>query len=385
MVAASQVLAFGFHFSPLAALPLVACGLWLLVSPKGRDLLRTPAPWIALVCVVVHIFPIVHSALDVAQALPSARTPYTFFERLQRYVLVSLDMLTGEATIRHFTAVSWRGTALVLQRIAFLALTIAALLSGKRSDTGGFASALPPFGLLYFLLSIVALPLILSVGREWSFPWIDQERYGFALLAPFIMLAGGLSVHNCLARSRAHNKWVLTAIVAMFAVVPSARLLWASNHSGGPDQGLFWNTGGGWRGWRAAIGPQAVPDAILANIEHIGAEEPVTLIATDWFGMRAIDFPLTVRGDDGIRLAWAEIDQSGGIRMPRLQPSSLAALIVWSDEMFGPDFQPPEIPVFNHDARHVFRQVFRNVRLVRTIVQPDGSPLLEVWAGRAPY
>jgi hypothetical protein len=55
--------------------------------------------------------------------------------------------------------------------------------------------------------------------------------------------------------------------------------------------------------------------------------------------------------------------------------------VTWSDGLLAPGFGPPEEFALHHAMRALMRsERFRALRRERVFVQPDGSPLLELWS-----
>lgn len=127
LLLAAQCLALGLHFSPLAAVPAVACVLWLLL-PARRPLFQWPSTWVALGAGVLH------AALAARSLPPSPGAPRVgLLEGLARAV----DSLSGASTLAHFTgARSW------VEALATCVVVLVVALSARRAlhdELGRFA------------------------------------------------------------------------------------------------------------------------------------------------------------------------------------------------------------------------------------------------------
>ncbi len=159
LVLAAQCVALGLHFSPLAAIPAVACVLWVLL-PSRRPLFQWPSTWVAVGLGVLH------GALAV-RLLPAS----THASRagvgggLHRV----MDSLSGVSTLAHFAGVrSW------VEALASCVLLLLVALSARRvlhDEMGRFAG-------LQLAVATVALPLLAAPGAD---------RWGFVLVAPWAM------------------------------------------------------------------------------------------------------------------------------------------------------------------------------------------------------
>ncbi len=413
LVAAGQVLVLGLHFSPLAAIAIVSCALWTFFRPGSMGL----APWVAAVFMVVHAFPIVWSAIVVA-ALPGQPgsdkliAQESSADKLTRYTLANLDIITGEATVREFSNVALQGEGLWLARggmtlsliLALAALRYARrrtlpcaaeqsgptcsvgtqLLQSERAVLNTRMLVLNRFSHLYLLAAFAGVPLILGVGRSWSLPCIDSERYGFAILAPTCLF---------LAAAATCVRWsglLLGVFVAVFCVAPSLRLATALATGGGPELGFFNFDGGGWRLSCAAKGPVSVAAHLDALLRRESAKEPVTLLFSDSFSFHPMEFEIAKDHDKrvGIRILY-QGRLTGEYAWPILPANSLMVFVVWHDSLFLPGereiypnyFRPG--PSLVQDRKEFQRSAVA-ARLLEVVPQPDGSPLLEIWQGRYP-
>lgn len=376
MIGAGQLIVLGLHFCPLGGAALAACALWLVCM--RRDLLSTWAPWLAATLIVLHGVPLILQALNVARTLVEPVSGGPFWDRCSRYVLMAIDILTGEATIRHFTAATTPEGMLWIMRWACVALLFAVCSTWLRTiDTATKTQSLLSFGVLYFFVALVGLPLMLSGGRDWSLPAAHQDRYGFVLLAPWMICLAAL------AQRSSRGAMFVALWLSLFALLPSGRIWWAMTHGNGPDRGEPALTGGGWRGWRPVAGPdglQAIPDALWQAVRSEAQHEPISLVLTDWYGMRAIKVPHTLAGEDRIKLVFPSRETA----IPRHEPGSRVLLVVYNDGIFAANYQPTDVPAQNARVRSDFRKLFSEVRLLRTLNQADGTPLLELWDGRVP-
>ena len=370
LIGAGQVLVLGLHFSPLAGLPLVACALWLLVDPRSRTLLRTPGPWLALLAVLLHAWPIVTMALSVV-GHSGGSDPGPLWPRVAHFLLVGLDGISGEATVRHLAQASpaWLG---LLRGVVGLALLAAVVRVARRPEPHG------RFALLYLAVAVPGLALLLVPARNWWLPTIDAERYMFALLAPTFLVAG--AALTTLARWRS----VTAATLALFAVLPSVRLASTLLLTGGVDSGLYVETGGGWRGWKVDASLRGMPRILRDDGERWAGGEPTTLLLDDWFGLSAVRPLLAARPETPLEIAWIRHADGTDKGLPALASGRRVLVPLWPDELFAPGFQPEGMARWSHDRRAAIRAQLKDVQLVETVRQPGGRPLLQWWRGRMP-
>lgn len=369
LVAAAQALALGVHFSPLALLPLVASVAFVLASPH-RALLRRPATWLAAALASLHLVPVLLGAAHVAAARPlsPARWLVNLGARLHVFALTVGGGWTGEATLRHFTGATaprpleW---ALALAAVALLALAL------RPAERPPAAHDLARLARWHLGVALVGLPLLLAPARPWNLPAIDAERYLFATLAPFVLALG------LLAEARPRRGHALPWVAALYlALCPTLR---AARHfltGGSPDAG-FWTlaAGGGYRGWKPPRERAPLPDLVRAEVDRRRGEREVVVVFSD-YALNPLHFAL--RHD---RAFAHDISKAP---LPA-RPGSLHLFLTWSDGLLGPTFGPPEELLHHRQLRAVMRAApFVGLRRVRVFVQPDGSPLAELWSAERP-
>lgn len=383
LLGAGQFLVLGLHFSPLFATTILACAVWTVLFRASE--LKTWGPWLAAVCMVLHAWPIITLGMNVASILSETPLEQPVFNKLQRYAMMVVDMLTGEATVRHFTDVSYRGTILWATR-GFMAFGLLASLfnlgyvSRNQFDPenarGDPVRGLGKLGAVNLLLSLVLVPIILGVGRDWSFYTIDADRYGFALLAPAIVTLSSLST------GKRGSRWLLGMLVFSFTVLPSCRALNALAEGGGPEKGYFNFDGGGWRFFRRTAEKESLPDRLWDIVRREADQESLVILIDEQATLRPLEFYRELEHNREIGLMGIPRTRDGHFFWPELAKGTKVILAVWSDRMFASDYLPLAIPILNYSLRRDFAIRFDEVRLLETISQPDGAPLMELWTGR---
>jgi hypothetical protein len=326
LVLAAQGLVLGLHFSPLGAIPIVACGL-VTLGRRHRWLLTTPGPWLALLGLLAHALPLLQAALQVAHAVSGPAPHAPLAERLGHYALVLLDGNSGQATVRHVAAASgpglWLGRLIVLGALVIAGAQLARarrqapLAATARAErTGDEAlspSVLGPCALLHLGLAAVRLMAMLGPARSWWQPRIDAERYLCAVLAPALLL-GGAALQSVTSSGRAAA--CLALALAVFFKTPYFSVVYSLAWQGGPDAGLLVERGGGWRGWKVAeVAPapgegraiRGVPQLLLGEAERLADGRAVVLVLDDCFGFESVRPLVGLRppGAVPLEVAWS--------------------------------------------------------------------------------
>lgn len=363
LVLAGQCLALGVHFTPLALLPVAASAWWVLAA--HRALLRRPALWASLALAALHLAPVLLGAAAVArqQHVAPARWVVHLGARVHVYVLTLLGGWTGESTLRHFTdgavarPLEWALGALAVGVLAF------ALRPAERTPA---ADALARFARAHLVIALLGLPVLLASARPWNLPAIDAERYLFATLAPAILALGAL------AEDRSARARLVPAAVAIYLLaVPTGRAARFFVRGGSPDAGFYTLAGGGgYRGWKGARERVAVADLLRREVDRARAGRPALVVFND-YALHPLHFASRRGGP------WSH---DGRFPLPDL-PRHQHFFVTWSDGLLAPGFGPPEERALHHAMRALMRSGrFRALRRERVFVQPDGSPLLELWS-----
>ncbi len=351
------------HFSPLAAVGIVACGLFLLF-PANRFMFRQKALWAAAGIAAAHGLPVVLSALKVAQAAPDLPHLDNFWPNLGRYFHMMGTALMGEATIRHFT-----NDALSPRAAAALLVPLAAFVAfGIRCARGGISGG---FSTLYFLAGVFVTPLILAPGREWYLPANHMDRYLFALLPGFALLAAEIA-----ARPGRGPMAVLILLVA-WPVVSTTRIGYGLLR-GGVDHGEgILDGGGGYRGWLVSDTPKAtlvqVRETVLAELEP---GQGAVLYADRTF--IPLHFVM-----DGTGIPVYDVRRTP---LPQTR-EGVCLILLWPDRVLSvgnPPTAHPKYVAANQNLRNRMNSLFGRVRLVRLLRGRDGLPLLEIWRAEEP-
>ena len=361
-VACGQCIALGFQFSPLALIPAVGVGAQLVADPVSRARLRDRSTLVAALLAAAHVAPIALSAAHVAQhgsTRPSAHLDH-LGARLSIFLRAISGVLSGEATLRDFTTATLPPPLELLA--ATLAVGVVALAIARGRDP------LRRMALPHLAAALVGLPLLLAPMRQWHMPSVDAERYGFVLLAPAALLVASLAATRL--------RWIALAAVAALALGPTRRGAEWFLHGGGPDRGVFLDhDGAGGRRWKVTARDVSVVDQIIAEASSLDGGAPVTVVTADYV-FHAIYFANAAHGHRVVELNLAPLSTHSG--EPLL-------FVRWADGVFARSFWPRTDALANEAlTRRMRAPDLTELRLVRTLRQPDGEALVELWSARAP-
>lgn len=361
----AQALSVAMHFSPLALIPLGAAALWLVTSPARRELVKKPSTWFALVAGALHVVPMLVAGVQVAHTA-DGRPRYYFTEfprRLWVFARTLLGGLGGESTLRHFTGTQW---SLPFELLVIAGVCVTLLAAWRSSGVKHESAGLRSFSLLYFALAFVGLPVILAPARPWNLPAIDAERYVFVVLAPFALALGAL------AERRDRSRWLAFFAVAWLVVMPLRRGVMYFLTGGGPDRGFYTLAGGGgYRGWKVAREREALPALIRREVDRVREGRPATIVVSD-YAFHPLHFVNADGGSPTVDIAKFPLPE---------RPGEVHVFVVWADGMFAPGFTPRDwITVHQRLVTLMRSDAFTGLRRVRAFAQPDGTPLIELWA-----
>jgi len=360
MLLAAQLLGFGFHFSPLAAIPLGACVLHSFGTerPRGRTLAAASTA-------LVHVLPMACAALRAARGNPGR--PGTFFtampQRLHVFVRTLLGAVDGEATLRHFTGTQWEAMGEWVSGTLSVAIVVVAL--GPPRGEPAVVHTLARMARVQWGLALVGLPLLLAPARPWNLPAIDAERYGFIVVAPFVLSLAALAERTDRARH------LLPVALVATCLLPTLRGVWFFARGGSSDRGAYTLAGGGgYRGWKVAREREALSVLLRRELDGLRAGAPATFVVAD-YAFHPLHF---VNAEGGV----PTVDVTK-FPLP-VRPGELHGFVRWSDGLFAPGFTPRAAREDNERLTALLRSpVFEGARRVRVFVQPDGSPLCELW------
>jgi hypothetical protein len=365
LVCAGILLVSGaIHFSPLALVAAAACA-GFLVWPEHRWVLGRVATWVTAAIAAAHAAPVLLGAAHVAQAAPDLAQPGSFWMHLGGYAHMMGTGLMGEATLRHFTSAALPARIATLLVLPLLAVVVLAARGSTPPLLGRFAE-------LYFACGLLLTPLILAPGRNWYLPANHMDRYLFALLPGFALLAGELAWRNRRGRDFA------LALVLGWLALGTARAAVALLKGGGVDHGeLIFDGGGGYRGWLVSDRPRATAFRIRDAVLREAAGKPAALLVAD-----RVFMPL-VFAMDGTSVVVHDV------RRTPIPPEEggLYFVVLWPDTVLSVGHPPTANPKYvdsNRRLRERMGRLFHQVRLVEPIRQPDGSPLLEIWRAEDP-
>ncbi len=361
---AVQLIFVGVQFSPLGVIPVVACGLWCVLS-RAWNRVRWPTLTLATLLGGLHVVPVALGALGVAHR-GSTRPSHQFNHlgaRLCTYTRTVFGGLGGEATVRHFTGnvlSPWLEGWVIVAVIAVLARALVHVRERENSPRRD----LTRYAALHLAVALVGLPLLLATARPWNLPAIDAERYLFAVLAPAVLCVGALA-------ERARGPWVALAVVGYLALGPTRRIAQGFLTGGGPDHGFYLLAGGGgYRGWkvpRERIASEVlIRDAALA----VSAGRRTTVVMGD-YALHPLHFV-----DEGTGLVTLDL-----CKFPlTVHPRERYVFATYSPGLFARGFGPAEWLDCNRRVEDRMRSTdFDHLRRLRTLVQSDGAPLLTLW------
>jgi hypothetical protein len=361
------VLSLGAHFSPLTVIAPLACVLFALRA-EDRWIFRHWMVYAAGIAGALHALPVVIGAMRVAQQAPPVDEAGAFWPRLGGYLHMVGTGLGGEATLRHFTNVALApGPALVVV-LPVLALVFVALSRPAREKAvlGGFAT-------FYLAVALLVMPLVLAPGRNWYLPANHMDRYLFAVLPAFALCVGEVA-----ALGRRASSVLVGAFLAWLLLGCTGRAAYAYLAQGGVDhgEGIF-DGGSGYRGWLVSEERRAtmlqIRDTVL---REVGPGGGALLVADRVF----IPLQFVMQGT-GI-----DVHDVRRIAIPPRRDGRYL-VVLFPDEVLSvgnPPTANPKYVASNRKLRERMNRVFQQVRLVRTIRQRDGSPLLEIWRAEKP-
>jgi hypothetical protein len=358
-VFAGQLLALGFQFSPLALLPVAGAALHALRTRRLGAWLRAPGTALSAALALAQAAPVALSAGAVAargSTRPSAFTDH-LLARLFNYGRTLLGVLDGEATVRDFTgwhAGPWgEGAA---------ALAVVALLAWCRRSPPIAHRSLFELAWTELLTAILGLALALAPLRQWHLPSVDAERYGFVVLGPAALLVA-------LASERIDTVWGVLCVA--ISAQGSGRAACFFARGGSPDTGVYTALGGGGgRRWKVSKVPQALPELLVEEAWRAAGGRPATVLVADYV-FHPLHFANRHRGHTLVDVSFQAVPDGPGTYV----------FVLWSPGLFAPGFSPREMPEANARLRALLeRGRFARRRRLRVFPQPDGAPLLELWA-----
>lgn len=344
------------HFSPLAIVLVPPCAA-LLLQREPRRLLRHPAVLAAVAAAVLLVLPLalaMRSVPPFAHEHEIASLPH----RLVTAGHMILSGVPGESTLRYFT-----NHALPFWPAAIAAALLAALIAGvTASRPVRDATPLATFGLAVLASAALFLPFVLAPGRLWYLPTIDGDRYLFVLLPGLALCVAALLQSG---RRRALMTAGVTLLVFLLA---SVRLLLPLAFGHGTPRGLTVLGGGEcWRGWLTTQ-DHAAPASVLAAL---AAETDADAVLYEGFPLQTMQFAFA-----GQPLLYASLADRTAWK--KVTGRFLVAL--WAEQSLDPADAAAQAR-HNQARRRLLRGPdFSGLKLERKILQPDGTPLLEVWS-----
>ncbi len=357
---AAQLVALGFQWSPLAAIPAAACALWIVWD--ARTTLRDGRTWLAAALAGLHIAPVVQGALRVSATGATRPSSYTdhLSDRVANYAGTLVDVLSGEATVRDFSDAWLHGAAWWASVLVALAALVCALRRGRLE---GPLRDLHTLSVMHLAAAVPGIALMLAPMRQWHMPSVDAERYGFALLAPVVTLvAMG-------ARSLWGRRAVM-ALVAALALSPTLRMTRTFVVGGGADHGVYRAQGGGaQRRWKVLDTHVPVAEAVLRAADRIDARGIV--VAVPDYQFHPIHFFNRARRHRVVDASYATVPLSAG---------STVLVATWAPGVFVAGYEPAAMVRANEALRALLRDArVETVVLWETLRAPGGGALVELW------
>jgi hypothetical protein len=361
VVLAAQILGAAMHFTPLALIPMTACGLWALWK-------RMPLRYVgAALTGLVHVVPLVVASVGAVQGYSGRQHHFFNHFGLRLYVFVRtvIGGLNGESTLRHFAGTQG---SLVFEWLLLAVTVLVIFLAVRTRDERTEVRELKHYAALHGCVALVGLPLLLATARPWNLPAIDAERYVFVVVAPFVLLLGAMAERG--GRSRILS---IAAIVGLLCI-PTVRLAHFFLSGGTSDHGFYTlASGGGYRGWKVTRSHENLPQLIRHTLNQLRANQPAHLVTADY----AWNTLHLLRTLDHWQWDATEITKSP---LP-MRPGVLHVFVLWSDGLFAPTFTPQSEVDDNQRLRALMHSPrFTNLRQISVYQQPNGSPLCEVWA-----
>ncbi|MDB4929234.1 MAG: hypothetical protein JWM10_1718, partial [Myxococcaceae bacterium] len=143
-------------------------------------------------------------------------------------------------------------------------------------------------------------------------------------------------------------------------------------YGGGPDRGVFVERGGGGgRRWKVTARDAAVVDQVVEAADALGAGSPATIVTADYV-FHALYFANATHGHRIVEANLAPL---------AVRPGERVLFVRWSDGVFAPEFWPRADVEANAALTARMRASdLVGLHLARTLRQPNGAPLVELWA-----
>jgi hypothetical protein len=357
------LVSLGAHFSPLSLCAAVACLLYTLPSAH-RWVWKSPWTYVAAAVAAVHTVPIFLDAIHLARGGPAAEAPKALTTRFASFAHMVGTGMVGEATLQHATNVSLGVALAIAPALLVLPVVLLPLRRAVRER-----SMLPAFGPLYFLSSLVLLPLILAPGRAWQLEVVDSDRYLFALLPGFAFCLGDLIAASPLRWERG-LAFLTMAWVGLGTARGVRYYLWG----GGPDLGSAAMEGGGaYRCWRPSREHEAIVVTLRDAVRRDAGPEGGTVFFAD-YGFHTMEF-----ANAGTNIVPLDLRKNA---VPA-QVGGRYYFVIFNPGIFGDREAVAASAAENEWLRGRMLKDFRDPVLIQTLVQPNGSPLMELWRARA--
>jgi Dolichyl-phosphate-mannose-protein mannosyltransferase len=362
-VLGAQLMALGFHFSPLAIVPAVSFIVWSLVDAHRRRALVSREMIVAALLATPTVAPVLSGALSVAArgtTRPSAQFDH-LGERVTTYGRTLLGGLAGTSTVRDFVGLDLSA----LGECAVVALVLVALFAARvrRDEAPSTARDLASLSWVHLGVALLGLPLILAPVRQWHLPSVDAERYLFVALAPALTLWATMA-------ERARHRWIPWA-AALAMLIPTAAIGRGLLVGGGADRGVYTARGGGaCRRWRTTADHVPVVRAILDEADRLAPDHRAVVVVADY-----VFFPIHF---ENARRRHTVIDASVAPVPERRDRPYL--FVRWDDGIFAPGFAPQSMVDDNRRLDATMNEGrFVTPTRVRTLRTPDGAALVHLF------
>ncbi len=194
-------------------------------------------------------------------------------------------------------------------------------------------------------------------------PTIDAERYVFAILPGFLLSLGSLAEVDEFRPANA-----LLAVVSLVLVMATARSLWPLAYGHGVDSGNRVLEGGAcYRGFLTTQERRA-PASIVAAVAR---QTRASTVLYDGYPFQTLGF--TLRNSKARAYEFADGDL-WKVRAGRF------IVVVWAPAVRHAAALPSASQRYRKRLERLKRRDFAQLRLERSVRQPDGAPLLEIWS-----
>lgn len=211
------------------------------------------------------------------------------------------------------------------------------------------------------MCALAGVPLLLLPVRQWNFPAVDAERYGFYFVAPAAFALAALAAD---ARRSCARLALLLALACLAPTLHTTHALFTG--PSGPDRGArLLLDGGAYRGWRTPRENQPFASLVRDELlrERRAPDEAVELLVAEyaWHTLHFALRPHRIYPVDVTKTAYTHA------------PGARVFYLLFCREVFAPGYTPANEP----EANEALRARMRAPRLVRRRDDSRGNCLTE--------